>query len=60
MTTTGDWSWTGKRRGGRGGKALVGHADMIPRALATLATGRKGQDWGRETVGVSGVGGVVE
>ena len=27
---------------GRGGKALVGHADMKPRALATLATGRKG------------------
>lgn len=45
--------------GGRGGKALVGHADMIPRALATLATGRKGQGWGRETVGVSGIGGVV-
>lgn len=42
-----------------GGKALVGHADMIPRALATLATGRKGQGWGRETEGASGVGGVV-
>lgn len=28
---------------GRGGRAPVGHADMIPRALATLATGRKGR-----------------
>lgn len=25
----------------RGSKAVAGHADMIPRALAALATGRK-------------------
>lgn len=37
----GDWSQTGERRGGRRNKALTGHADMIPRARATLAMGRK-------------------
>lgn len=48
-----------EREGGRGGEALAGHADTIPTALATLAMGRQGWGWGRETVGMSGIDGVV-
>lgn len=43
------------RKGVRGGKAFPGHADMMPRALATFAMGRKEQGWGREAAGVLGV-----
>lgn len=47
------------RRGGRAGKAFPGHADMMPRALATFAMGRKEQGRGREAAGVLGVDRVV-
>lgn len=55
-------SGQGRRKGGIGGKALAGHVDMIPRTLATLSRGRKGEiGVGRQRVRgyVSGVGGVV-
>lgn len=45
------------KKGGRRDKALIGHADMIPRALATLAAGRKGRAGQGDSRYVRGGGG---